>query len=639
MSIVLPLNGPEVNYDQVDGMGRNKQKKCDLCGKDYRSDYLKKHKEICKKRITSVLSKGKTKKSVRNFKKPVVKGNGIEKYFSSTEHETSVVSELDTTYIISSESESEEKASEEVMKRLRQMGMKLKTNVISKCEWCNVDVIDLEHHKKNCNMKKVPCFKCKKEYPTYFIKAHFQKCKGIAKEENKADSQNSRTEEKKKRKKCKKKKSNKDEDRKGKEKGKGKGKAKKSKGDDPGDDEKKARIRKGNLFKVNCHGARKYKLLKRFIEKSEEKNKYIFKDWIKQIAIGNEYGSGPRPHAHCHLVIATKQKMNFDQFKKKWKSCTKIRIADVERAKHWNTDVRYVTKEDYRPIIGNIDWDLTSVLCRAYIAANKYKTFFPTMYPYCNLNAYQKSSFKVHFEDFQAQIRNDEIHRTYDNLILRPWQEKFLRFLDWHDHPREVIWIVDQIGNSGKTFISFYLQDTYQAIRVPNVTTRDFAFAYNFEKIVCFDYDRDNKEHINYGLLEDLKNGALWSPKYESKCKNFRDINVKVVCFANYLPDYSKLSHDRWRVFNLVEGKLKRVEIPKPDPTDIITVTEESLDIPEPAEEHLKFIPFEVFEAPLEADEEEEIVRAFPVGFCVEPEPEPEPANYLDSNLIEIHPC
>lgn len=51
-------------------------------------------------------------------------------------------------------------------------------------------------------------------------------------------------------------------------------------------------------------------------------------------------------------------------------------------------------------------------------------------------------------------------------------------------------------------------------MRVPNVSTRDFAFAYNWENIVCFDYDRDTKEHINYGLLENLKNGALWSPKY-----------------------------------------------------------------------------------------------------------------------------
>lgn len=630
MSIVLPLIRPD-DEDCVDAkmpQGKHKKLKCDICGKEYRSDYLKKHKEICKKKVlpASRHDKRTSKKSVRNFKKPVVKGNGIEKYFSSTEHETTV-SELDSTYIISSESESEEKASDEVMQRLRDMGMKLKTNVISKCEWCSTDVIDLKHHQKTCNMKKVPCFRCKKEYPTYFIKAHFQKCKG-GEAENEADAQDNGCDKKKKRKKSKKERNKKDKDQKGKDKGKGKAKAKKSKGDDSGDDEKKARIRKGNFFKVNCHGARKYKLLKRFITKDEEKKRYVFKDWIKQIAIGNEYGSGPRPHAHCHLAIATKQKMNFDQFKKKWKSCTKIKIADVERAKHWNTDVRYVTKEDYRPIISNIDWDLTSVLCRAYIAANKYKTFFPTMYPYCNLNAFQKSCFKVHFEDFQAQIRNDAVIQTYNDLTLRPWQEKFMRFLDWHDHPREIIWIIDQVGNSGKTYISFYLQDLFQALRVPNVSTRDFAFAYNFEKIVCFDYDRDNQEHINYGLLEDLKNGALWSPKYESKCKNFRDMNVKVVCFANYSPDYSKLSHDRWRVFNLVEGKLKRVDVPKTEPLEII-VTEESLDIPESETVTLNFVPFEVFEQPMEHEEENE-VRAFPVGQYVEPK-------FIDSNLIEIH--
>ena len=105
------------------------------------------------------------KKSVRNFEKPIVKKNGgIEKYFSSTDNDPvvteaettlissdfDIVSEADTNVISSdSDSDSENKASDEVKQRLRDLGKKnLTTNVISKCEWCNTDVIDLEHHKK-----------------------------------------------------------------------------------------------------------------------------------------------------------------------------------------------------------------------------------------------------------------------------------------------------------------------------------------------------------------------------------------------------------------------------------------------------------------------------------------------------------
>ena len=202
----------------MESMARNNQKKCDICGKEYRSDYLKKHKEICKKKVIPASRHEKRgKKSVRNFKKPIVKKNGgIEKYFSSTDNDpvvteaettvissdSDIVSEADTNVISSdSDSDSENKASDEVMQGLRDLGKKnLTTNVISKCEWCNTDVIDLEHHKKTCNMKKVPCFKCKKEYPTYFIKAHFKKCKGRPTEDQEDSQGTQNKEERKKRK-------------------------------------------------------------------------------------------------------------------------------------------------------------------------------------------------------------------------------------------------------------------------------------------------------------------------------------------------------------------------------------------------------------------------------------------------------
>lgn len=84
--------------------------------------------------------------------------------------------------------------------------------------------------------------------------------------------------------------------------------------------------------------------------------------------------------------------------------------------------------------------------------------------------------------------------------------------------------------------MSFYLQEQEGAIRIPNVSSKDSAYAYNFEKIVIIDYKRDSKEHINYRILENLQNGSLWCPKYESQSNNFQHINVKVVCFANYPP-------------------------------------------------------------------------------------------------------
>lgn len=62
------------------------------------------------------------------------------------------------------------------------------------------------------------------------------------------------------------------------------------------------------------------------------------------------------------------------------------------------------------------------------------------------------------------------------------------------------------------------------------------------KKIGVFDYTRESKDHINYALLDDLKNGSIWSPKYQSAVKTWK-YNVKVVCFSNFPPKFEALSH------------------------------------------------------------------------------------------------
>jgi len=57
------------------------------------------------------------------------------------------------------------------------------------------------------------------------------------------------------------------------------------------------------------------------------------------------------------------------------------------------------------------------------------------------------------------------------------------------------------------------------------------------------------EEYISYGAMEKIKNGFYMSSKYESKpiIRNCPHI----ICFANFEPDYDKLSQDRWKVHNI----------------------------------------------------------------------------------------
>lgn len=651
---------------------------CDLCKKVFRSDKLKKHREVCKKRLPPAKPpKNQRKKETcpyckKKFErlakhacsakkyKPKKKPDDLKKFFPNKKNikSSSDLSDVSIAITISDEERSEEEQeresdreflndteeiiesptehrrvdNDEVRERLRDLGHTIEMETPQKCRWCEEDVYNITEHEKNCQHKKFPCFNCGMLFTPLVIKAHHKICKKIIRKPviessitvncYKCNENISITNIKKHAAECpaKTKKSKKN---------------KKKKNDPPVEEtnqpppedggsgneadpeveaEKKARLRKGNFFMLNFHGAKKYKILKRLLKYDEQSEQYVMKDWIKQLVLANEFGSGPKPHPHTHAVIVTNDKLNFEQFKKQWKKETIIKIADLQRSKHFSTDVKYVTKEDYRPIVFNVDWDLTSVLCRAYLTAEKYERLIQSTYPYVNLAPFQRSSFKGLYEEFLGYRHHTERQRFYGSVTLRPWQEKMLKVIEYCDSPRQIIWLIDPVGNNGKTFLSYYLQDMMQAMRVPNANSNDFAFAYDYQKIVVFDYTRESKDHINYDLLEDLKNGSIWSPKYQSAVKSWK-FNVKVVCFANFPPKFEALSHDRWYVLELKDGKVRKTRIPQPQAPPTPYIVEDTLpDLP----------TLDFSSSDPEPEPEPEPLRAFPVG------------QYLDSTFVVI---
>jgi len=128
-------------------------------------------------------------------------------------------------------------------------------------------------------------------------------------------------------------------------------------------------------------------------------------------------------------------------------------------------------------------------------------------------------------------------------LEPRPWQAKVLEMVEEAPDPRQILWIFDPIGNTGKTHLARYMVDKLGAFYTNGGKAVDITHAYSGERIVIFDYVRDHKEYVGYGVIEQLKNGILFSPKYESGMKRFDTPHVMVL--ANFLPDSSKFSEDR----------------------------------------------------------------------------------------------
>lgn len=152
-----------------------------------------------------------------------------------------------------------------------------------------------------------------------------------------------------------------------------------------------------------------------------------------------------------------------------------------------------------------------------------------------------------------------KVNMTKD-IKLRKFQEDIIERLKIQND-RQILWVYDEIGGRGKSVLANYLIDR-GAFFSDSGKLCDLAYAYNNESTVIFDLprttkDTDGKDWTPYRAMECFKNGRLFSSKYQSNLKRFK--SCKIVVFANFLPDKSKLSRDRWDVLDLSDYDVQEV--------------------------------------------------------------------------------
>ena len=87
------------------------------------------------------------------------------------------------------------------------------------------------------------------------------------------------------------------------------------------------------------------------------------------------------------------------------------------------------------------------------------------------------------------------------------------------------------------------------------LTTRDLGYLLREGvKGICFDISRAAQGSMDYGALECAKNGLIVTGKYAGRVRRFEI--VPVVVFANFFPNVSRLSQDRWQILTIGEGEL-----------------------------------------------------------------------------------
>lgn len=133
------------------------------------------------------------------------------------------------------------------------------------------------------------------------------------------------------------------------------------------------------------------------------------------------------------------------------------------------------------------------------------------------------------------------------NAVLRWWQADVLTKL-FRQCDRKVLWVVEESGNSGKSWLARYLCYLYGYDYLDGVTaSKDICHMLSDTPAgFVFDVTRDDSSKFSYQTLEQCKNGRVMTGKYRGTIKEFAICPVLVV--SNVPPVKEALSADRWHV-------------------------------------------------------------------------------------------
>lgn len=134
------------------------------------------------------------------------------------------------------------------------------------------------------------------------------------------------------------------------------------------------------------------------------------------------------------------------------------------------------------------------------------------------------------------------------------WQQNIMDIIKTKPDKRKIHWFWEETGNVGKTTLAKYLVVKHDALMLSGKAADMYHMLSKYpnkRRLIIVDVPRCNVGYINYGAIEQIKNGLVFSGKYEG-CQLVFDC-PHVVVFANEPPHLEMMSNDRWHVVNIAE--------------------------------------------------------------------------------------
>lgn len=165
---------------------------------------------------------------------------------------------------------------------------------------------------------------------------------------------------------------------------------------------------------------------------------------------------------------------------------------------------------------------------------------------YCTKAATATGKIYTHGIDVPEQLDVDE---------PRGWQTEVVDIISSKPDKRTIHWFWEPNGNVGKTTLCKWLVVKRDALMLTGKSADMFHMLAKYpkkRKVIVVDVPRSSLEYINYGAIEMVKNGLVFSGKYDSAQLVFNCPHV--IVFANEPPKLENLSQDRWHVVRITKG-------------------------------------------------------------------------------------
>lgn len=157
-----------------------------------------------------------------------------------------------------------------------------------------------------------------------------------------------------------------------------------------------------------------------------------------------------------------------------------------------------------------------------------------------------------------------------------PWPSKIQEILESKPDKRNILWVFDGQGKNGKSDFAKLQVLRQKALLLSWDGARDIFYARKMEphkSTILFDFTRSIPKYVDihelFSAIESLKNGLLFSSKYESG--QLVTPSPHIIIFSNWLPPNPRqLSRDRWKIVRIGNTSKDLIEMDAKQCNDFI---------------------------------------------------------------------